>query len=270
MVLFGFCLGFVWVLALSPSSLGIGRATHFGCSPQIHDTSQVPLFTADHSQFLGTIQVPLFSCPQILSTVQVSLFSATPDPYHSPGAVSFLHSTALPSHPDPEPFLSLPFFTSHSPRHTIFRKITCIAKGETPFSGTFMQRHTFFKGIPCIADENHLFCRRQRHLNTPSRAATRLFQRKTLYRERKNIVFRYIHAATHLFQRKTLYRERKSPLLQTTTTPKHTIQSSDTPFSAKFPVSRKGKRCFRKTSKPMSTVTLNRSSRTRFSVRIGG
>jgi hypothetical protein len=35
-------------------------------------------------------------------------------------------------------------------------------------------------------------------------------------------------------------------------------------------VSRKGKCCFRKTAKPMSTVTLNRSRRTRFSVRIGG
>ena len=213
--MFLFCLGFVLVLALSPSSLGIGRATHFGCSPQIHDTSQVPLFTADHSQFPGTIQVPLFSCPQILSTVQVSLFSATPDPYHSPGAVSFLHSTALPSHPDPEPFLSLPFFTSHSPRHTIFRKITCIAKGETPFSGTFMQRHTFFKGIPCIADENHLFCRRQRHLNTPSRAATHLFQRKTLYRERKSPLLQTeplpntpLRAATHHFPQNFLCRER--------------------------------------------------------------
>ncbi len=139
--------------------------------------------------------------------------------------------------PDPEPFLSLPFFTSHSPRHTIFRKITCIVKGQTPFSGTFMQRHTFFKGIPCIADENHFCCRRQRHLNTPSRAATHPFPRNFLCRERGNAVFRYIHAATHLFQGNTLYRGRKPPLQQTTTAPKHTIQSSDTPFSAKFLVS---------------------------------
>ena len=84
--------------------------------------------------------------------------------------------------------------THHSePRHTLFREISCVAKGKTPFSGTFMQRHTFFKGIPCIADENHLCS------------------------------------------------GRKPPLQQTTTAPKHTIQSSDTPFSAKFPVSRKEK-----------------------------
>ena len=146
---------------------------------------------------------PSFQLPQILSTVQVPLFSATPDPYHSPGPPLFSCPRSMPQSrcrllptfyrptipPDPEPFLSLPFFTSHSPRHTIFRKITCIAKGETPFSGTFMQRHTFFKGIPCIADENHLCSRRQRHLNTPSRAATHLFPQNFLCRERGNVVF---------------------------------------------------------------------------------
>ena len=166
---------------------------------------------------------PSFQLPQIHATVQVPSPSYILPPYHPP--------------PDPEPFLSLPFFTSHSPRHTIFRKITCIVKGETPFSGTFMQRHTFFKGIPCIADENHFCCRRQRHLNTPSRAATHHFPRNNLCRERGNAVFRNIHAATHLFQGNTLYRGRKPLLLQTTTAPKHTIQSSDTPFSAKFLVS---------------------------------
>ena len=149
--------------------------------------SRCPFSAAPRS--LAQFRSPSFQLPQIYATVQVPLFSAAPDPCHSPGAVSFLHSTALPSPPDPEPFLSLPFFTSHSPRHTIFRKITCIAKGETPFSGTFVQRHTFFKGIPCIADENHLCSRRQRHLNTPSRAATHLFPQNFLCRERGNVVF---------------------------------------------------------------------------------
>ena len=99
------------------------------------------------------------------------------------------------------------------PRHTIFREITCVAKGKIPFSGTFMQRHTFFKGIPCIADEDHL-CRRQSHS-------------QTRHSEPRHTIFREITCVA------------------------------------------KGERCFRKTAKPMSTVTLNRSSRTRFSVRIG-
>ena len=164
------------VLALSPSSLGIGRATHFGCSPQIHDTSQVPLFTADHSQFLGTIQVPLFSCPrslaqfrfpsfqlpQILSTVQVPLFSAAPDPYHSPGAPLFSCPRSMPQsrcrllptfyRPTIPPLtqsLSFPFPSSpRTRRDTPFSakfpvsqtKTTlqhALQSSDTPFSGKF-------------------------------------------------------------------------------------------------------------------------------------
>ena len=89
-----------------------------------------------------------------------------------------------------------------------------------------MQRHTFFKGIPCIANENHLCSRRQRHLNTPSRAATHHFPQNFLCRERKNIVFRYIHAATHLYQGNTLYRGRKSPLLQTEPLPNTPLRAA--------------------------------------------
>lgn len=160
------------VLALSPSSLG---------------TDQGP-FSADQSHFYDTIKV--------------LLFSAAPDPCHSPDAVSILHSTALPSHPDPEPFLSLPFLALHSPRHTfvckitciakektmfsctslqrhtIYREITCVAKGETLFSGTFMPRHTFFRKIPCIANENNHICCKQNHTQT-----RHSLQRHTIFRE---------------------------------------------------------------------------------------
>ena len=100
-------------------------------------------------------------------------------------------------------------------RHTISREISCVAKEKTTFSYTSLPRHTFFKGIPCIADENHLCSRRQRHLNTPSRAATHLFQRKTLYRERKSPLLQTeplpntpLRAATHHFPQNFLCRER--------------------------------------------------------------
>ena len=126
------------------------------------------------------------------------LFSAAPDPCHSPGAVSFLHSTAPPSHPDPEPFLS-------SPR----------TRRDTPLSAKLpvsRKKKRCFHVLPCR--------------DTP-------FSAKYPVSRKEKHVFRYIHAATHLFQGNTLYRGRKPPLQQTTTAPKHTIQSSDTPFTAK-------------------------------------
>ena len=100
-------------------------------------------------------------------------------------------------------------------------------------------------------------------------AATHHFPRNNLYRERENTVFRNIHAATHLFQRNTLYRGRKQPLLQTDPQQTHPSEPRHTIFREITCVA-KGERCFRKTAKPMSTVTLDRSRRTRFSMRIGG
>ena len=122
---------------------------------------------------------------------------------------------------------------SRAATHPFPRNFLCRER-KTPFSGTFMQRHTFFKGIPCIADENHLCCRRQRHLNTPSRAATHPFPRNFLCRERKNIVFRNIHAATHLFQGNTLYRGRKPPLLQTEPLPNTPLRAATHHFPQNF------------------------------------
>ena len=170
-------------------------------------------FSADQSHFLGTIQVPLFSCPQTHATVQVPSFqlpqihatvqmpspSYILPPYHPTLTQSLSFPfLSLPCHAlaathlclqnylyrerKNDVFMYFPAATHHFPRNTLCRE------RKNTFSGTFMQRHTFFKGIPCIADENHLCCRQNR--------------------------------------------------------PKHATPCSDTPFSAKFPVSRKGKRCF--------------------------
>ena len=135
--------------------------------------SRCPFSAAPRS--LAQFRSSSFQLPQIHATVQVPSPSYILPPYH----------------PTLTQSLSFPLLTSHShpPRHTFFHEITCVVKGETLFSGTFMQRHTFFKGIPCIADENHLCSRRQRHLNTPSRAATHHFPRNNLCRERGNVVF---------------------------------------------------------------------------------
>ena len=99
-------------------------------------------------------------------------------------------------------------------------------------------------------------------------AATHLFPRNNLYRERKNTfsgTFMQRHTffkgipciadENHLCRRQSHSQTRHSE-------PRHTIFREITCVA-------KGERCFRKTAKPMSTVTLNRSSRTRFGVRIG-
>ena len=39
-------------------------------------------------------------------------------------------------------------------RHTLFREIYCIAKGERPFCSFSVQRHTIFWGKTCIATSN--------------------------------------------------------------------------------------------------------------------
>ena len=118
------------VLALSPSRLGTGQVTLFGCSPQIHYTSQVPLFTAAHSHFLGTIRVPLFSCPQIRATVQVpSPFYILP-PYHP----TLTQSPSFPFLSSPRTRRDTPFSekspVSRKEKHR-FPEHSC---SDTPFS----------------------------------------------------------------------------------------------------------------------------------------
>ena len=140
-----------------------------------------------------------------LTQSRYSSFQLPPDPCHSPDAVSILHSTALPSHPDPEPFLSLPFLALHSPRHTFVCKITCIAKEKTMFSCTSLPRHTIFREITCVAKGKTRFP---------------------------------VHSCSDTpFSKKDPVSRTKITSAADRTTPKHATQSSDTPFSAKFLVS---------------------------------
>jgi hypothetical protein len=55
-------------------------------------------------------------------------------------------------------------------RHTLFCKITCIAKGKLPFSHGSVQRHTFSRGKTCIATAGY-------------RKNRSTMQRHTLFRE---------------------------------------------------------------------------------------
>lgn len=161
-------------------------------------------------------------------------------------------------------FMYFPAATHHFPRNNLCRE------RKNTFSGTFMQRHTFFKGIPCNADENHLCCRQNRPKHATPCSDTPFSAKFPVSRKGKRCFPAHSCRDTPFSEKYPVSRTKTTTSAANRTTPKHATHCSDTPFSAKYPVSRKGKCCFRKTAKPMSTVTLDRSSRTRFGVRIGG
>ena len=119
---------------------------------------------------------------------------------------------------------------------------------EAPCRG-FVQRHNLFREIPCIADKKRRsFCgSMQRH--TISRRKTRIatagyrkssgtMQRHTLFRKITCIADRKRRSFCGSMQRHTL--SRRKTRIATAGYRKKEVRCSDTPFSAKFPVSRTG------------------------------
>ena len=172
----------------------------------------------------ASLACSIFICP-FVKFIQGALFKNNSE--HAPSDSKKQNATFLPAR------------AAVLSRGSVQRVRAEVLCSDTPFSAKFPVSRTgngVLSEVPC--SDTHFSARfhvsRTKTAVLPRfRTATRHFKRKNLYRDSWILEKQKHNAATHHFPQDYLYREQETAVLSA-------VPCSDTPFSAKFPVSRKG------------------------------